>query len=137
VVTPEKAVLSVTADFVALPLYDGELGVLPGRAPLIGRLGFGELRIRKGAQTTHLYVDGGFVQVKANEVTVLTSRAVPANEIKPDAAIQALEAALEGQKKATGAEAEEAQLREQQKARAQVRVSRHAGASIPPRESTA
>ena len=44
VVTPERAVLDEPADFVVLPLYDGELGVLPGRAPLIGRLGYGELR---------------------------------------------------------------------------------------------
>ena len=43
VVTPERAVLDEAVDFVALPMYDGELGVLPGRAPLIGRLGFGEL----------------------------------------------------------------------------------------------
>ena len=42
VVTPERAVVDETADFVVLPMLDGELGVLPGRAPLIGRLGFGE-----------------------------------------------------------------------------------------------
>ena len=69
VVTPERALLDEPADFVALPLYDGELGVLPGRAPLIGRLGFGELRIRKGDQTQRFYVDGGFVQVRDNVVT--------------------------------------------------------------------
>ena len=32
VVTPEKTLLDETVDFVALPLYDGELGVLPGRS---------------------------------------------------------------------------------------------------------
>ena len=37
VVTPERALLDETADFVALPMYDGELGVLPGRSPLIDR----------------------------------------------------------------------------------------------------
>ena len=31
VVTPEKAVLDEPADFVAVPMFDGELGVLPGR----------------------------------------------------------------------------------------------------------
>ena len=41
VVTPERAVLDEPADFVSLPMYDGELGILPGRAPLIGRLGYG------------------------------------------------------------------------------------------------
>ena len=73
VVTPERAVLDEPADFVALPMYDGELGVLPGRAPLIGRLGYGELRIRRGQETRRFFVDGGFAQVRANTVTVLTA----------------------------------------------------------------
>ena len=45
VVTPEQTVLDEVADFIVLPIYDGELGVLPGRAALIGRLGFGRLRL--------------------------------------------------------------------------------------------
>src|SRR3954453_19481850 len=44
VVTPEKTLLDETVDFVALPLFDGELGVLPGRSPLLGRLGYGGVR---------------------------------------------------------------------------------------------
>jgi F-type H+-transporting ATPase subunit epsilon len=93
VVTPERALLDESADFVALPLYDGEIGILPGRAPLVGRLGYGEMRIKKGNQTTSYYVDGGFVQVRANVVTVLTSRALEAKELTPQAATQAAEKA--------------------------------------------
>src|SRR5438876_4765935 len=81
VVTPERALLDETVDFVVLPMYDGELGVLPGRAALIGRLGYGELRIRRGAETRRFYVDGGFAQVRANTVTVLTARALKPDEI--------------------------------------------------------
>src|SRR5262245_33542710 len=91
VVTPERALLDETVDFVALPMYDGELGVLPGRAPLIGRLGYGELRIRRGDTVRRFYVDGGFAQVRANVVTVLTPRALKAEEIDANAARQALE----------------------------------------------
>src|SRR5438270_5066076 len=90
VVTPERALLDEPADFVALPLYDGELGVLPGRAPLIGRLGYGELRLRRGADTRRYFVDGGFAQVRENTVTVLTQRALKAEEIDVNAAEQAL-----------------------------------------------
>src|SRR4051812_46994959 len=83
VVTPEKTLLDETVDFVALPLYDGELGILPGRSPLIGRLGYGELRTRID-QTIHRYfVDGGFAQVRDDVVTVLTNRALPADQIDP------------------------------------------------------
>ena len=81
VVTPESTVLDEQADFVALPLYDGEIGIAPGRAPLIGRLGYGELRVVVGGQTTRYYVDGGFVQVADNVVSVLTNRALPAASI--------------------------------------------------------
>src|ERR671932_349392 len=108
VVTPERALLDETVDFVSLPMYDGELGVLPGRAPLIGRLGYGELRIRRGDATRRFYVDGGFVQVRGNVVTVLTPRALKGEEIDAAAARQALEAARAA---APTVEEQEARLR--------------------------
>src|SRR5262249_42946224 len=92
-VTPERAVMADTVDFVALPMYDGELGVLPGRAPLIGRLGPGELRVRQGQTTRRCFVDGGFAQVRNDVVTVLTSRALKVEEIDVGAARAALESA--------------------------------------------
>src|SRR5438045_5632644 len=91
VVTPERAVLDEAVEFVALPMYDGELGILPGRAPLIGRLGYGELRIRHGEQIQRYFVDGGFAQVRANVVTVLTPRAVRGDLIDVQSATQTLE----------------------------------------------
>jgi F-type H+-transporting ATPase subunit epsilon len=119
VVTPERAVLDEPADFVVLPMFDGELGVLPGRAPLIGRLGFGELRVRKGTETQHYYVDGGFAQVRANVVTILTAKAIPSSEISTGAAKDALEAAL---KPATG-DALETALKQQARSRVQLRLA--------------
>ncbi len=80
VVTPEQTVLDAATDFVALPLYDGELGVAPSHAPMIGRLGFGELRIGHGSGQ-RFYIDGGFVQVVENVVSVLTNRAIPASRL--------------------------------------------------------
>src|SRR5262249_43760354 len=120
VVTPEKVVLDQVVDFVALPMYDGELGVLPGRAPLIGRLGPGELRTRRGNETQRYYVDGGFAQVRANVVTVLTPRAIPAKDVDANAARQALDTALP-----PGAtpEAQEAQYKNQLRAHAQLRLA--------------
>jgi F-type H+-transporting ATPase subunit epsilon len=120
VVTPERALLDEQADFVAVPLYDGELGVLPGRAPLIGKLGCGELRLRRGDRTEHLWVDGGFVQVRADTVTVLTSRALRATEIDTAAA----EAVLREPPPASAAAAGERQ-RAQERARTQLRVASH------------
>jgi F-type H+-transporting ATPase subunit epsilon len=121
IVTPERALLDAAAEFVALPLYDGELGVLPGRTPLIGRLGYGELRIRNGTHVERYFVDGGFAQVRANVVTVLTPRAMKGNEIKPEAAAQALQQALTP---AMTLQAQEAQSKAQARARAQLRIAR-------------
>ncbi|HEY7313174.1 MAG TPA: ATP synthase F1 subunit epsilon [Gemmataceae bacterium] len=122
VVTPERAVIDEAADFVAVPMFDGELGVLPGRAPLIGRLGYGELRIRRGTQTRRFFVDGGFVQVRANTITVLTARAMRAEDIDTSAVTHALQAALAP---APNAQAREAQVKAQERARSQLRVARH------------
>src|SRR5437588_10549563 len=116
VVTPEKAVLDETCGFVALPMFDGELGVLPGRRPLIGRLGFGELRTVHGKTVHRYYIDGGFVQIRKNTITVLTSKAVKAEDIKTSAAEEALRAAGPP---ATTTEAIEAKMTNQEQARAQ------------------
>ncbi len=125
VVTPEKTVLEVTAEFVTLPLYDGEIGIGRGHAPLIGRLGFGELRYRFGSESAKYYVDGGFVQVQDNTVSVLTNRAMDTADLDASAAKEQLEDALT---RATANPAEMA-IRERMilQARAQMRLAaRHA-----------
>jgi F-type H+-transporting ATPase subunit epsilon len=61
---------------------------------LIGRLGYGELRTRQGADTRRYFVDGGFAQVRDNVVTVLTNRAIAAPQIGIHAATHDLETAL-------------------------------------------
>jgi F-type H+-transporting ATPase subunit epsilon len=125
VVTPEREVLDRRADFVALPMFDGELGVLPGRQPLIGQLGFGELRLKQGDRVTaRLFLDGGFAQVRANVVTVLTARASEAKDIDVPAA-QAAVADNRAVETLSAAE-NEALTRARERARAQLRFV-HAG----------
>ena len=120
IVTPERAVLDELVDFVALTMFDGELGVLPGRAPLIGRLGFGELRTRRGQALRRFFVDGGFAQVRANVVTVLTPKATRAEDIDTAGATRALEAA---KVPSHSPEEQASRLKDQERARAQLRVA--------------
>lgn len=89
VVTPERAWLDKTAEMVILPLFDGEFGVLPGRAPVIGRLGAGELRLNNGDMVERLFIEAGFVQVRNNVVTILTAKAMKAADVTPAAAERA------------------------------------------------
>lgn len=83
VITPEQQVLETPAESVVLPAHDGELGVLPQRAPLMCELGIGQLRYTKGNVDRRLFVDGGFAQVYDDRITVLTNRALPAEQITP------------------------------------------------------
>jgi F-type H+-transporting ATPase subunit epsilon len=93
VVTPEKGLLDEPAEFIAVPMFDGELGVLPGRRPMIGRLGIGELRVRSSSGVKRFFIDGGFVQVRGKTVTVLTPKAQAADELNSAAVDKADESA--------------------------------------------
>jgi F-type H+-transporting ATPase subunit epsilon len=95
IVTPETTTLDQEADFVVLPLFDGESGVSVNHAPMIGRLGPGELRVKDGKGTQSFYVDGGFVQIEDNVVSVLTGASTPSKEIDVAEAKKALDAANE------------------------------------------
>jgi F-type H+-transporting ATPase subunit epsilon len=126
IVTPEQTSLDTQARSVTLPLFDGLRGVGHGHAPFIGRLGAGEVRIvgepgGPADAVRRLFVDGGFVEVGHDAVTVITQRAVPAERLDSAAARADLEKI--GGTRATGDEAIEAKLRAQDSARALVRTA--------------
>lgn len=124
VVTPEATALDTAADFVALPLFDGEFGVAPGHSPMIGRLGYGELRITRGSEVLRFYVDGGFVQIADEVVSVLTNRAIRSSAIDVAAAEEQLRAAQT--RRAAGEEQIAIRDRLINQARGQLRVARSA-----------
>jgi F-type H+-transporting ATPase subunit epsilon len=95
VVTPERTEVDVRAESITLPLFDGELGILKGHSPLVGRLGFGVLRVKSSSDSHNYFVEGGFVQVVDNVVSVLTDRVVDTAEINREVADQAMKTALE------------------------------------------
>ncbi len=90
-VTPETTLVDEPVSALRFPLYDGQIGILPGRAPLIGRLGYGELIITHvdGSHASY-FIDGGFVQVKQGIVSLLTDRALTRDHIDPAAAQEKL-----------------------------------------------
>ncbi len=94
VVTPEKPVIDQVVRSVQFPLADGMTGVLPGRAPLIGRLGYDELIFIDDSGESRYFVDGGFVQIAQNVVTILTSSCRPVSSLTRDEASKVLDAAL-------------------------------------------
>ncbi|HKQ47683.1 MAG TPA: ATP synthase F1 subunit epsilon [Phycisphaerae bacterium] len=90
VITPERQVLQTTANSVVFPAHDGLVGILKDRAPLLCELGAGPLRVEGGGGTRELFVDGGFAQVLDNQVTILTERAIPVEDLTREKAQAAL-----------------------------------------------
>jgi len=126
IVTPEATVLDARCRSVILPLFDGQRGVGRGHAPFVGRLGAGAVLITgdegRGQEAAHdTFVEGGFVEVGHDTVTVITQRAVPTDRLDAAKARADLEAL--GGTKAVGDEAIAARLAAQNVARAVVRTA--------------
>jgi F-type H+-transporting ATPase subunit epsilon len=83
VVTPERQLLREKVVEVTLPAASGELGVLPGHAPLMTELGIGELSYRSSAsgEQPGIAIIQGFAEVLGDRVTVLAETAERAAEI--------------------------------------------------------
>lgn len=74
-VSPSERVWSGPADFVSARTVEGDLGVLPGHAPLFGVLVDGAVSIKSTDGTTKEFVvHGGFLSVANNRVSILTER---------------------------------------------------------------
>ncbi len=92
IVTPERQLLREKVAEVQLPGAYGELGILPGHAPLITELGIGELTYRASSdsQPVVLAVLSGFAEVLPDRVTVLAETAQRPEEIDVERAKEAL-----------------------------------------------
>jgi len=95
IVTPEKQVVSDTAEEVQIPGKKGYLGILPGHAPLITELAVGQIVYRKGGQAHYLSVAWGFAEVLPVKVTILAEAAERPEEIDVSRAQEAKERAEE------------------------------------------
>lgn len=81
-VSPEKLLLSRPVEMAVLPAAEGEMGVLPGHAPMIVALRGGVITVREGGQETEkLFVAGGFAEVTPTRVTVLAEEATPVAQL--------------------------------------------------------
>lgn len=89
ILTPERAVLSdKEVDFVAIPAYDGEMGILPGHASYVAQLKEGPLNYRDGAKKEVFAVLNGFAEIHKDKVLVLAEGAELAREISEESARQ-------------------------------------------------
>jgi F-type H+-transporting ATPase subunit epsilon len=123
-VTPAAALVDDQVKYASIPAWDGLMGVLPGRAPILARLGMGELRLdfadtEKGEGGTRSYlVEDGFIKMANNQLTILAERATPAENLTMAEA----EAELAAAQNATAKNAAELEKRNKDGQRARVKM---------------
>jgi F-type H+-transporting ATPase subunit epsilon len=74
-VSPERVLFSGDVDQVDLPGIEGDLGVLPGHAPMVTTLRPGIITIFRDGNRELVVVVGGFAEVGPGGLTVLADRA--------------------------------------------------------------
>ncbi|MGH7069255.1 MAG: ATP synthase F1 subunit epsilon [Acetobacteraceae bacterium] len=94
IVSPEKLLVSRPIDMVVVPAEEGDLGVLPGHAPMIVTLRGGFATLYEGSNAvSRLFVAGGFAEITPERCTVLADELFQAAELSKSAAEKRLFAA--------------------------------------------
>ena len=106
VVSAEESIYSGEAEFVVLPGVMGELGIYPKHTPLITQIRPGVVRIKVPGQAEEqiVYVQGGFLEVQPDVVTVLSDTAIRARDLDEAKALEAKQAAQEAVQNKTSKE---------------------------------
>lgn len=97
VVSPEKTIYTGDCEYVSIPGANGYFGVLYNHAPLISKLDVGIVEIRNEGKILKIVVDGGFVEVKANNINILASSGDLKENIDQQKAIKKLDELLGNQ----------------------------------------
>ncbi|MFB1014500.1 MAG: F0F1 ATP synthase subunit epsilon [Alteromonadaceae bacterium] len=90
VVSAEEELFSGRIESLQITGSEGELGIMPGHAPLLTSLKPGMARIVKfGGEEEVIYLSGGMLEVQPNNVTVLSDVAVRAADLDEQAVLEA------------------------------------------------
>jgi F-type H+-transporting ATPase subunit epsilon len=71
VISPDASMFDGEADSVVVPVYDGQMGILPGHAPFMAPLGKGVLTVTRQGKAERFQIAGGFLQVVSDTVRVV------------------------------------------------------------------
>ena len=94
VLTPEGRRVELAARTVVFPGVDGQIGILPDRAPVVASLGAGLLRVTEpDGSRREFFLARGFAQVRENRMTILADECLPVPEIDPEEAWDQIAAA--------------------------------------------
>ena len=80
ILTPERVAYEGDVDYVNAPGLAGGFGVLARHMPMITVLSPGNVKVKRGDETLSFDLPDGVVEVKANHMTILTSRFAAASD---------------------------------------------------------
>jgi F-type H+-transporting ATPase subunit epsilon len=83
IVTPTRSFIETEAEYVVAPGSEGELGILPGHAPLLVALKPGVVRYTESGRASRVAIGGGFAEVTQERVTLLAQSAEAPQQIDP------------------------------------------------------
>lgn len=84
-VSPEKVVMSEQVDMVSVPGTEGEFGVFAGHAPVMTGIRPGMVDVTVDDKTNRrIFVRGGFAEITAQGLTILSEQAIPIEELNRD-----------------------------------------------------
>lgn len=89
IITPEKVAYQGEADAVSVPTQQGEITILPKHMSLVSTMKHGALVIKNEGKETVLAVYKGFVEIRKNQVLIMTDIAERVDEIDAEKAEQA------------------------------------------------
>ena len=81
IVTPEKMAFSTEVSMVIARTTAGDIGILPGHAPLIAALAIWPLRVIMDGEEIPISMCGGFIEVQPEKITILANCAELPEEI--------------------------------------------------------
>ena len=94
IVSAEREIFSGLAEMVFAPAVMGEVGVAPGHAPMLTKLGPGEVRLKLSeGDDSAFYISGGMLEVQPNVVTILSDTAERAEDLDEAQVLKAKEEA--------------------------------------------
>jgi len=123
IITPEKISWEGVVDSLVVPAHDGQLGILPGHAPLLAQLRPGAVQIRTQGSTRLLAVSGGFVEIFKGKTALFAETAELAEEIDSERARIAAEKAKAALKTRPGDKLDAQALAALQRALIRLRVA--------------
>src|SRR5699024_6427933 len=89
VVTPNGPVLEKEYEMVSCKAQSGELGILPGHIPMVAPLTIGPIRLKQDDGEDYIAVNGGFLEVRPDKITILAESAETPSDIDVERAKEA------------------------------------------------